>query len=153
MRAENMKRTDMGCLNTAREKLFLFICAFFLIFSLPAVAHAENALKDKDVTVKKVRQLLSEYAPDGLYIFTHSGSSEEELLRYWNDGSSVVDCIDTAVHEEFHVLTGRRIPNARSEAIYTGNGKRTIVHFTQLIDSSETWAAILPPTSWAFTDF
>ena len=64
MRAENMKRTDMGCLNTAREKLFLFICAFFLIFSLPAVAHAENALKDKDVTVKKVRQLFSEYAPD-----------------------------------------------------------------------------------------
>ncbi len=149
MRAENMKRTDMGCLNTAREKLFLFICAFFLIFSLPAVTHAENALKDKDVTVKKVRQLLSEYAPDGLYIFSHSGSSEEELLRYWNEGSSVVDCIDTAVHEEFHVLTGRRIPNARSEAIYIGNGKRTIVHFTQLIDSSET-AATIPQANRTF---
>jgi hypothetical protein len=149
MRAEHLERKERCCLESVRVRFLLFACALFLIFSLPSAAYADGALKDADVTAKKVRQLLSEYSPDALYIINHSGSSDEEILRYWNSGNLLTDCIDTMVHEEFHVLTGRRIPNARSEAIYIGNGKRTVIHFTPLIDSSET-AATIPQSNRTF---
>ncbi len=138
------KKPEALSLKRAIKQLVLLVCTFLFLFAFPAAADAENAIHDTDVTMEKLEALLSRYAPEGLYIISHSGNSDLDVLSYWKSTDALIDGVDTAVHESFHEYTQYVAPTSSSEAIYIGNGKKIVVHFTNVFDTSVTAAWISP---------
>lgn len=63
------------------------------------------------VTEENVMAILDKYDPDGAMYFRDTKSHNVPYLRWWSEGDSILECMDSAVHEECHAYTVTKYQN------------------------------------------
>lgn len=92
--------------------------------------------KNAEVNEKNILELLDEYDSDGAYIIRFGIEHGDNVLEWFENGTTIIDDIETAVHEETHgyILQNHR---ANEEEIYVGNEQSIHVAYTEVFDSQE----------------
>ncbi len=92
--------------------------------------------KNAEVNEKNILELLDEYDSDGAYIIHFGIEHGDNVLEWFENGTTIIDDIETAVHEETHgyILQNHR---ANEEEIYVGNEQGIHVAYTEVFDSQE----------------
>lgn len=92
--------------------------------------------KNAEVNEKNILELLDEYDSDGAYIIRFGIEHGDNVLEWFENGTTIIDDIETAVHEETHgyILQNHR---ANEEEIYVGNEQGIHVAYTEIFDSQE----------------
>ena len=102
----------------------------------PILFHASAIEKNVAVNEANVLKLLNEYDKDGEYIMQFGINDGDDILEWFNHGTTIIDDISTAVHEETHgyILQKHR---TEEEEIYIGNKDSIHVTYTDVFDSQE----------------
>lgn len=102
----------------------------------PMLFHVSAIEKNAEVNEANVLELLNEYDKDGEYIIQFGINDGDNILEWFNHGTTIIDDISTAVHEETHgfILQKRRV---EEEEIYIGNKNSIHVTYTDVFDSQE----------------
>lgn len=99
-----------------------------------------NVALNAPVTKENVVALLEEYDPEGAYIIKDSINHGEDITVWWYDGESILDSLETAVHEEMHRYTwnhGTWGWDYTIDGFYLGNGQTVNVRQTKVYPSVE----------------
>lgn len=112
-----------------------------LIMMLGQGVFASAPKMSAKITEKNVLSLMGAYNTDAAYIFKKSIKSGEPLLFWWFGAESIVDSVDTAMHEEIHGYSYRKAGYDK-EDIYIGNKKYIRVKYTSVFRSRKMAATI-----------
>ncbi len=120
-----------------RKKLFHLISLWvFLLFTAVQSVSAAAPGMNAGITKKNVLALIKEYDKDGSYLLQYMSDSGDPILDWWQGCQTIVEGIDTAVHEEFHGYSFLKAP-WKTEDIYIGNKKYIRVRYTDVFQSKK----------------
>lgn len=90
-----------------------------------------------EITKNNILSLLDDYDADSAYILrTTSTYGSDHIMNWWMTAKSIIDSIDTGVHEEYHEYSFLKAPWG-SEDIYIGRKKSIRVPFTPVFPSKQ----------------
>lgn len=119
-------------------KLLVFVMLLSVIAGTPAGSASVRAAGKApglkaSVTKNNVMKLLNQYDPDGAYILKKQTSKGENFLTWFGNGS-IIDNVDTAVHEETHGYLFSYM-NTRGRAYFVGKKKTVYVPHTKIYNT------------------
>lgn len=122
-----------------RKKMTRYICAFLAMLMLLGTVSAEPVSAavpplDALITRENVLSLLQEYDKDAAYLMRTMSKSGDDILKWWYSGSSLVEDLPHAVHEETHSYSVSKIFGC-DQKIYLGKKKYLPISYTEVFRS------------------
>ena len=145
----HLKREEDRIMTSTKKRIGTqFLCGLMimLLFLGASATPAQAALPKikAQATVSNTMKLLKAYDPDGYFMVNKAKSYGSSPAAWIGAGDTVVDSINTIVHEECHANMYLGVTTPNTMTVYKGNGKYVSVKITDNVFRTKKIASSIP---------